>query len=147
MNKTLRRTLPLLCCLGFLSLSTHAAQTFYKWIDEEGVTHYSAQKPHGQQADEVTIRGGRQTSQSSSQASTPANTNNQKDSSPETTSNEEEFSRKDPERCNWAKDNLATLQSYSRVRVKEDNGELRYLSDKEKQSKIRDIQKIIDEAC
>ncbi|GAB1261372.1 DUF4124 domain-containing protein [Aurantivibrio plasticivorans] len=144
MNKTLRRALPLLCCLGFLSFSAQAAQTFYKWVDQDGVTHYSARKPHGQEAEEVTIRGGRQTSSPQSQPKEPTPSSQPSSADAAATAS---TANKDQERCSIAKENLTTLQSFSRVREKDSDGEYRVLSEEEKQKRIENLKAIIKESC
>ncbi|WP_154222061.1 DUF4124 domain-containing protein [Marinicella rhabdoformis] len=45
----------LLIGLIFLSSTATSKQKFYKWVDEEGNTHYSAEKPENQQTDEVKV--------------------------------------------------------------------------------------------
>jgi hypothetical protein len=36
--------------------TAQSAQKFYKWVDEEGNTHYSSEKPEDRQTDEVKVK-------------------------------------------------------------------------------------------
>lgn len=49
--------------------------------------------------------------------------------------------------CEIGKKNLAQLQAYSRIRVKDENGEERILGDEEKQAKIAEAREVIRENC
>lgn len=123
-----------LLCLSQLALSS---KDFYKWEDEDGVTHYSAHpsKDHASSKVRATnIKG----SETSSAAAT-------EDSAKPATQATEELP-KDPQRCAQAKKNLKTLQEKSRVRIKEGD-DYRYLAPEEVAEQIKTAQQIIKEEC
>ena|SRR5690606_7709678 len=52
-----RMLAPALLMLALISVSAEAAK-FYKWVDKDGVTHYSAQPPAGTPAETLNLRTG-----------------------------------------------------------------------------------------
>lgn len=47
------RTLTLVAMILSLLSGTALAEKYYRWVDEEGTTHYTKNPPKGEQADEV----------------------------------------------------------------------------------------------
>ncbi|MGI1678791.1 MAG: DUF4124 domain-containing protein [Cellvibrionaceae bacterium] len=126
-----------------------AAKNYYKWTDANGVTHYSAQRPNGTEAETVVIKGGRTTT-SSSQGNQPAPkpTGNTDATEPTTVAEKEKTQDlKDPTRCKAAKENVETIKNHARIRVKDDNGEYRYLDEQEKTKRLNNAQQAIKESC
>lgn len=122
-----------------------AAQDYYKWTDENGVTHYSARKPHNQAAEVVSIQTGQRVAIPASGQTGAANS-----SSTETAGQAVDGARenlKDPERCKNAQENLETMRTNARVRMREESGVIRYLSDAEKAEKIREFEQAAAESC
>lgn len=129
--------------------SAAIAKTYYKWVDDSGVTHYSEQKPFDRPSEEVVIKGGRQSSveqPSQPPAATRPTTQTSPSTSGDTTASDASGS-KDSQLCQDARKNMDTLKNYARVRFEDANGQLRYMEEEEKQQKIVEIQKVIDEAC
>ncbi|HEY6131465.1 MAG TPA: DUF4124 domain-containing protein [Halioglobus sp.] len=54
---------------------------------------------------------------------------------------------KDPEHCARAKDNLAQLDTHARIRLRDDKGEVRYLSEEEKTAEREKAEKAIEYFC
>ncbi len=52
----LRKPIPWFCCAALLLAAPNLASRIYKWVDENGVTHYSETKPAGQEAEELSSR-------------------------------------------------------------------------------------------
>ncbi len=50
----LRKFIPWFCCTALLSAAPNLASRTYKWVDENGVTHYSQTRPAGRQAEELS---------------------------------------------------------------------------------------------
>lgn len=131
------------------------AKTFYKWVDSDGVTHYSARKPRGQEAEEVEVKGGRTTKTSPSAASantgaaaaTQAAAPQQQTAPAGAAESDAALANKDPERCKAARERLQTLESYARVRIRGEDGQLRYLSQQEKDEKLQEAKQAIQESC
>lgn len=127
--------------------SAFAAKTYYKWVDNDGVTHYSEHKPQGAtNAQEVSVFTGR-----SEPTTNVAGKPQEEGDQPGTEATDEKIdpeALKDPERCRIARKNLETMQNNNRIRMKDPGtGEYRFLSEEEKQQQMKDAQQAIDESC
>ncbi|AWY41206.1 DUF4124 domain-containing protein [Pseudomonas putida] len=130
----------LLICVSPLSI----AASIYKWVDAQGVTHFDAQPPQGQQATVVA------TPSQSATKSAPLRSNG--------TIGDQQAVDKDVKRqvaeqqaqlktfCEQARTNLAQLQNNPRLREEVD-GELRRLDDVQRKERIGETQKQIAENC
>ncbi|GAB1267315.1 hypothetical protein NBRC116493_05680 [Aurantivibrio infirmus] len=122
-----------------------AAKSYYKWTDEDGVTHYSAQKPHDKESEKISVSTGLPTPTSTEGQKIPAKTTA---SDPAPALPKKDYVRaKDPERCAAATERLKTLTDYERVRVVGENGEARILSKEEKAEKTAEAKQAIEEDC
>ncbi len=136
-----------LLTIMWITPTTHASKDFYKWQDENGVTHYSAHPPSKKQTKQEATKV-RATNldydappQTSSDAKAEAK-NKAKTGIPPITQ------EKSPELCEVAKKNLKVISENARIRVKDgDKGEYRYLTPEEIQSRKADAQKQVDENC
>lgn len=119
------------------------AANYYKWTDDNGVTHYSARKPLNHDAEVIRIStGGRsqpQEAESSAAAATPAASHS--------LAAEQAAQQQDEERCNWARATLETLRNSNRVRIREDDGEVRILSEEEKAEQRQLAEEALKDAC
>ncbi|WP_338583061.1 DUF4124 domain-containing protein [Pseudomonas sp. MAG733B] len=126
-----------------LSPLSMAAQ-IYKWVDAQGVTHFDAQPPQGQQATVVVTP--------SSPASKPPTTTNSGvigDQRAIDNTVKEQVAEQQAELkvfCDQARTNLAQLQNNPRLR-EEVEGELRRLDDAQRQERISETQKQIADNC
>lgn len=149
-----------------LSGSVMASQV-YKWVDAQGVTHFGAQPPQGQDATSVST-GAAQPKEvkptfenpypvqpkAEEKAAAPAPAEPGKASSDEQQKALDEkvksdVAKQEAERkkyCDTMRTNLAQLQNNPRVRV-EENGQLRFLGEEERQAKMAETKKSIDENC
>lgn len=132
-----------------LALSTTAtASQIYKWVDAQGVTHFGAQPPQGQDA--TTIN-------------TSAPPPRQTPAEPKPTVEElldpeqaaidkkvkEEVAAQETERkkfCETARTGLAQLENNPRLRI-EEKGEVRRIDENERQERIAELKKSINENC
>ena len=131
--------------------ATAMASQVYKWVDAQGVTHFSAQPPQGQDATSINT---------ATPPPKPAVAEEKKAAptfesiaDPEQAAIDEkvkqEVAAKEVERKKYCEDvrtNLAQLQNNPRLRMEVD-GELRRLSEEERQSRISEAQKAIAENC
>jgi hypothetical protein len=131
--------------------ATAMASQVYKWVDEKGVTHFSAQPPQGQQATSVNTATP-QPKPAPAEASKAAPTF-ESIADPEQAAIDEkvkqEVAAKEAERKKYCADvrtNLAQLENNPRVRVEVD-GEIRRLSEEERQTRITEAQKSISDNC
>jgi hypothetical protein len=128
------------CCLMVTLCQGVAAAKVYTWTDEKGVTHYGEHPPQGATAKKINARTGHS-------EPTPTETPATPEKSPTPSAEQAPQSTKDPERCEIAKKNLETLKSNARVRVPDGNGNTRFLLDEERQSKVDETEKVIEESC
>ena len=132
-----------------LALSTSAmASQVYKWVDDKGVTHFGAQPPQGQQATTINTAAPppRQV------PSTPA-PSIEEQLDPEQAAIDkkvkDDVAKQEAERkrfCEQARHNLAQLEINPRVRI-EDDGQVRRLSEDERQERISELKTSIAENC
>ncbi len=119
--------------LGLLPLSSEAKQKLYKWVDKDGVTHYSAQPPVDQKVDTINITTGYVAPPPPPPARAKLSASQAASATPP-----EAESLKDPEKCKKVRGELEKMRIYPRIRVKDsDTGELRYLSPEEKAERVK----------
>lgn len=131
---------------AWLPFSANAGSV-YKWTDEEGVVHYGDIRPDNIETQEMKVRVGKGTSAPSTKKDNDAENSTTKqdnDSKQELTA---EQKKAQEEACKTAKQNLEMMNTYARVRVKDKNGEYRYLTPEEKSKKMAQAQKFVDETC
>lgn len=130
-----------------LSGSAMAGQ-IYKWVDAQGVTHFGAQPPTGQTAETLnTVVAPPKPSTQASKAEQPDTPDvAQRDIDRKV---KEQVATQEAERkryCETLRTNLAQLENNPRVRV-EDNGEMRRITEEERQSRIGEAKQKIGENC
>jgi 3-oxoacyl-ACP reductase-like protein len=136
------RTLLLTLLIG-LSPWCMAAQ-IYKWVDAQGVTHFDAQPPPGQPSTTVQTPS----SPPVKPAALPGNgaLGDQKTIDDKVKKQVADQQTQLKAFCEQARTNLAQLQNNPRLR-EEVEGELRRLSDAQRQERIAEAQKQIAENC
>jgi hypothetical protein len=138
-----------------LALSTSAvASQVYKWVDAQGITHFGAQPPEGQQATSVNTsvpkprpslpRLDSEQPEPAPVKSTPVGDQKAIDEKVKADVATQEAERR--KYCETVRTNLAQLQNNPRLRAEVD-GEVRRLREEERQSRIKDAEKAISENC
>lgn len=124
------------------------AATAYKWVDENGETHYSQSPPPATKAEVIKTPNASATTPTPAQ--NPASTATQKPvdakQPPDAKAKAEDAAVRD-ENCASARKNMETLQNSARVTVKDVDGLYHRLNDDERKTRIEDTQKRIDEFC
>lgn len=130
-----------------LSASAMASQV-YKWVDAQGVTHFGAQPPQGQQA--TTINTAVPQAKTAEPLATPTF---ESTADPEQAAIDEKVKQQvatqEAERkqyCQTVRTNLAQLENNPRVRVEVD-GEVRRLNEEERQQRIGEAKQAIAKNC
>ena len=140
---------------------------YYTWVDENGVTNYAERNPQGYEARYISRESkfgpqfGRRAAVPE-QPETNAETNAESEVDSEAPQSDEdvgkhivdERARIDAEialakknNCGIGKRNLAQLEAYARIRIKDDDGREHVLSDQEKKQRISKAKKTIRENC
>ncbi|TBU90956.1 DUF4124 domain-containing protein [Phytopseudomonas dryadis] len=134
-----------------LALSTTAmASQVYKWVDAQGVTHFSAQPPQGQQATTInTATPPPAPSPAEPQAAPTFDSIADPEQAAIDARVKKEVAAKEAERkqyCEAQRTNLAQLENNPRLRL-EEGGQVRRLGEDERQQRIADTRKAIEENC
>ncbi|UTW45228.1 DUF4124 domain-containing protein [bacterium SCSIO 12696] len=138
-----------------LPFSGQAKEVIYKWVDKDGVAHYSSHPPAGQKAEKVKVYGKKGSSVDVSKNNKLVTQQTQATPQPQPTETvappatvEPPPSRKNPEHCEKAKKNLWNLENYPRLRIEDpDTGERRMMSDDEKQQYMDEANAQVKEFC
>ncbi|WP_397377348.1 DUF4124 domain-containing protein [Pseudomonas sp.] len=131
--------------------ATAMAGQVYKWVDDKGVTHFSAQPPQGQEAS--TINTALPVPKPAPAETTKPAPTFESIANPEQAAIDAKVKQdvvaKEAERkkyCEEVRTNLAQLQNNPRLRM-EVEGEVRRLSEEERQARIAETQKSITDNC
>ena len=141
------------CILAFLLTlcvsSAVIADEYYKWVDDQGVTHYSAEKPENRDASKVKARN----PPSSSQDKAMERLEKQREQSrqerqaaaQEKEKKEDSSEPVNQERCEKHRKNLETLNTTAQVRRKNpETGEMETLTQEERQAMIEKTKKALE---
>lgn len=139
------------CLVAFAANASAPADndknTVYRWVDEQGNVHFAQAPPAGIAAQKIKIDVQLAASPAPEQ---DAKATSQPEKASESKSNDgalTNIKQQLQQACEQAKKNLNVLQSFDRVRIKQSNGEYRFLSEQEKQAQIKQYQQQIKEAC
>jgi len=145
----------LLLLLGGLLVSAQLnAETIYRWVDDEGVTHFTAHPPKNRESTLISSKrsSGRKTSSADASPTEPAAENDAEPEASQATSGEGQRLRVGPteeerrEACERALANLELLEIGRRVQI-EDGDSFRYLTEAEQAERLEQARRIRDQAC
>ena len=125
------------------SASALAGQ-IYKWVDDHGVTHFDARPPEGKPSVAISPAAPAPSSATPTHATTPDARQKQYDDQVKAQLAEQQDKLK--AFCEQARSNLAQLKNNPRVREEVD-GEMHRLSEDERQSRMTETQKAVDDNC
>lgn len=142
-----RLLVPALCMASVLLANPSFAAKIYKWVDEDGITHFSEHPPKNTQTTVIKPKVGH-SEPVNYDSGAPADDKTAAEAAAQRQA-EEDLAQalKDPTRCEAARKNMETLQNFGRVKVKGEDGEFHYLSPEEQQERIQSTQQAIDESC
>nr|WP_241262736.1 DUF4124 domain-containing protein [Parahaliea mediterranea] len=136
--------------LACTSPGASADKSYYRWLDDRGNPVHSDRPPPAGTPYEVISAGS-----SLKRVVTPDEGAVPPEVKPrvgnefeqvDTKAKEEQF-EKNPELCELARSNLSTLNSAARVRLRDENGELVFLSDEQKAAEVAKAEQMIDVHC
>lgn len=146
----------LILCAGLILAPERAmAAKYYKWVDEDGVTHYSAQPPKKGEGEIIRVKSGQSSDKDSAmkrleerraklQQDADKRNNPKSDPQEEADKRNAEINKK---RCESFRKNLKIMTENSRVRMLDEKGESRVLPEEERQKKIKEAKDFIQENC
>ncbi len=138
---------------GFMAQPEAVAQeqTIYKWVDVEGVIHYTARPPDDAEYEEVDINNREPLDSAAddgtmAEAGQPAEPASSPPEQPQM-----ETTEPDPEmvaeRCAQARDNLEKLNRHANLVISGEDGQRRAVTNEERQRMLEEAQQFIDEWC
>lgn len=144
----------LLAVLTLVAIPVSAGK-FYKWVDAEGLTHYSQHPPQDQSIKKEQIRINEKKPTDADSAISQLEKNREtllKDADDRKNKGkkdpaEAEMQKARDENCQIAKGNLKQLNEHARIRETGEDGELRYLSEEEHQTRKDDNSSYLEEHC
>ena len=146
----MRRTIFIGSLLLALAPTVMAAQV-YKWVDAQGVTHFGAQPPEGTNASAVKTNTAPPKSNfplpPPKPAAPPSVDEKQKAVDDKVKQDVAQQEAMRAQNCSQARENVAQLKNNPRVRVKEENGEYRRITEEERQARIVENEKAVQENC
>lgn len=153
MTRPLQGTLAALALA--LVLPAFAAQTIYKWVDEDGTVHYGERPPEGVAAEPVNVRSPRVgTSEPNATFSDPQALADAKQEQQEQLqqlaeqrAQQEEEAKRLAAACDAQRARLAEMIPRAKILLQNPDGTTRMLGDEERQQMIDESQKFVDENC
>jgi hypothetical protein len=121
------------------------AAQIYKWVDAQGVTHFDAQPPAGQTAQEIDT-GKPVAAPPAPPPPSQEGTREQEAVDAKVRKQVAAQEAKRKEGCEEQRTNLAQLQNNPRVR-QEVNGEFRRFTEEERQARIAEVKTYLDDQC
>jgi hypothetical protein len=152
----------LVLLLLFIAMATIAA-TIYKWVDEKGVTHYSATPPDNQKGQKIQISPSATTTEGGKSAPSPLQKGEQGSAESKKENNKimkpNAGQTEGEERCQEARKQLALLQEQGPV-YRDESGKLHlkwkydtyqgnreYLDDTTRSAEIKHVRQEIETSC
>lgn len=129
----------------WMAASASQAATVYKWVDAQGVTHFDAQPPAGQQAQEIDMQKPPPPAAPASSADLDGAAQQRAIDAKVKSQIREQDTRRS-ENCEALRTNLAQLQNNPRVREATEEGSRR-LTEPERKSRIEETEKAINDNC
>jgi hypothetical protein len=140
------KTLPLAMLFGCLNLlSTQApAETFYKWVDEQGTTHYGS-KPSEEHSSTPVHTSGRPSGPASRMAPSAKSENSEETDSGEgsVAYDAEEMAKY----CKSIKERLDLMIAKNQIKQRNKDGSVVMLTEEQRQKQISDLKKRMTENC
>jgi hypothetical protein len=146
--------------LLFLAMATVGA-TIYKWVDEKGVTHYSATPPPNQKAREIQTQPSPPAAGTEGSQPTPKTWQEKEQGFQKRRAEREEAQKREEEEeakakreafarkqgCILARQNLHTLQMQKAVYSINEKGERVFLDDEMRAAEIERMKKEVESYC
>jgi hypothetical protein len=127
-----------------------SSETYYRWLNDRGTPVLSDRPPPAGTEYEVVSTGSSLTRRvEADEGAVPPEVEPRvgNEFNPVDTAEPPPTMKKNPEYCKRAKDNLQTLETFARLRVRDEQGEFRYLNDEERKAKIEEAKDQIAVHC
>ncbi len=147
MTATVTRQL-LVLCIG-LSLGTAACAAgsgVYRWTDDQGNVHYSDKPPKEAESEYIRKATGTRSAPPAPEASSEE-TADDKTKTAAIEGGMEVLPAKDPKLCAQGRSNLEALSGNPRIRITDEDGSKRFLTEDEKETQRANARKYIELYC
>jgi hypothetical protein len=141
-----------LCVVVVASFGLATAQAgIYKWVDDDGQVHYG-ERPVGQAAEKLRIKVPAPATPAASTAEDNKKDDSKQSAQPPARLPDEWVEKKlssseKRQRCSSARQRLQTIQGRARLKETDAKGNVRALTPKERDSRIKKLRKDIREYC
>jgi hypothetical protein len=148
-------TLILVLILATVEIA-NGEEAYYTWVDENGITNYAERNPEGVDATFISSSrtfGQRTLPRDPGRPQAAPAERNPVGTDPDALVNEQaavmaaEVAAIKSQNCEIGKNNLAQIKAFSRIRVTDDKGENRILTDEEKEARAEQARQTIRENC
>lgn len=148
-TKQLSLCAAIIVMLGAISTEALAGNTYYRWTDSDGNPVHSDRPPAAGTNYEVVSTGTSQIRKVSSSegAVAPVSDTSKDDEFDGFEEAKTEAPPKNEEFCKSAQENLDTLESKARIRLKDDKGEYRYLTTEEIETQKKTARDLLESHC
>lgn len=134
--------------LSTTSLITVADDTYYRWVDNRGnPVHSDRPPPEGVDYEVVSTGSSMVRKVDADEGAVPADLESTPSNTFDRVDTADNGIKKNPEFCTRARENLETLENFARIRVRNDQGEYRWLDDEEKESQKNQAREQITIHC
>lgn len=150
----LRQTVPAIVLAGatLVAGTAYAEDGYYKWTDNSGRTHLGDRPPPAGTdyefvATDTGIRRSIAADNNPGAGNSAAPAMPKPEPQKQTVAQQQITIEKNPEYCEQARANIDTLDSVARIRIRDDDGEMRFLTDEEKAIQRRKAEDMIAVHC
>ncbi len=123
---------------------TSQADVVYRWVDQENIVHYSERPPKGIKSTRIKTSSGSSSAVQKDSMAAPQSEQEAKRKLAETSMPNP---RKNKEVCERATFNYKLLNERARIKQQDDNGEVKYLSEAEKEEQKKSAKTAMDTYC
>lgn len=120
------------------------ADVVYRWVDQENIVHYSERPPKGIESTRIKTSSG---SSSAVKKNSMAAPHREQEAQRKLAEASMPNPRKNKDVCERATFNFNLLNERARIKQQDDNGEVRYLSDEEKEDQKKSAKVAMDTYC
>jgi hypothetical protein len=126
-------------------------EAIYKWVDAEGVVHYTARPPEDVEFEKIGVEISDPEETSSGEGEMAGDGQAAEDDGMPPAQPEMAEAEPDPEvvaeRCQQARSNIENLTQHANVMIRGEDGEQRRISEAERQQMLEDAQAFVDQWC
>lgn len=119
----------------------------FRWVDSEGVVHYSDEWMPGSTVVKTTVRPHSESSSTSSTARAGSRVNEQIDNQDNARAVQQDVAKARDSQCSWAKDRYMKAIASRRVYKEGKDGERQYMSDADADAYREQARKDVQQAC